>query len=486
MRYLLVLALAASVFAAQPLSPAEEALLAPITANVLKGHISFLASDALEGRDTPSKGLDVAAEYIASQFRRNGLEPAGDDGYFQTANYVNVTQPADGLEITLTSGGKSWKSDREHVMISSSGATQVKGAAVVKVTVTDENTPLPERSLVEGKAVILIAPQPRSRAMVRKRESILELGPAIVVTGGFTGFGRTRLREASENAAQRPPMVTTSDPDFNSFVASLDDAATLDATVPAPVIQPVKLKNIIATLPGSDPALRDTYILLTAHYDHIGISPRGEGDRLNNGANDDASGVATVLALAESFAKSAARPKRTLVFMTYFGEEKGLFGSRFYGSHPVFPLTKTVANLNFEHMGRTDDTEGDRTGKITASGFDYTSLGEVLKEAGKATGIEAWKHDTNSDEFFGRSDNQSLADSGVPAITVAVSWIFPDYHRPGDHWEKINYPNMEKEVRTCALAVERIGNSTEPVKWNESNSKTSKYVEAWRKLHATN
>ncbi|MGJ5818448.1 M28 family peptidase [Paludibaculum fermentans] len=486
MRYLLVLALTATLFAAQPLSPAEEALLAPITANVLKGHISFLASDALEGRDTPSKGLDVAAEYIASQFRRNGLEPAGDDGYFQTANYVNVTQPAEGLEVTLSSGGKSWKSDKEHVMISSSGATQVKGAAVVKVTITDENTPLPERSAIEGKAVILIAPQPRSRAMVRKRESILELGPAIVVTGGFAGFGRTRLREAAEASAQRPPMITTSDPDFNTFVSTLESDATLDAAVPAPVIQPVKLKNIIATLPGSDPLLKDTYILLTAHYDHLGISPRGEGDRLNNGANDDASGVATVLALAESFARSAVRPKRTLVFMTYFGEEKGLFGSRYYGSHPVFPLVKTIANLNFEHMGRTDDNEGDRTGKITASGFDYTSLGEALTEAGKSTGIEAWKHDTNSDEFFGRSDNQSLADSGVPAITVAVSWIFPDYHRPGDHWEKINYANMEKEVRTCALTAERIANAAEPVKWNDSNPKTAKYVEAWKKLHAAN
>ncbi|WP_321470890.1 M28 family peptidase [uncultured Paludibaculum sp.] len=486
MRYLFVLALTASLFAAQPLSPAEEALLSPITANVLKGHISFLASDALDGRDTPSKGLDVAAEYIAAQFRRYGLEPAGDNGYFQSAAYVNVTQPAEGLEITLTSGGKTWKADKEHVMISSSGTAQIHAAGVVKVTITDENTPLPDRTAVEGKAVILIAPMPRSRAMLRKRESVLDLGPAIVVTGGFTGFGRTRLREAGETTAQRPPMITTSDPEFNTFVESLDAAATLEAAVPAPVLQPVTLKNIIATLPGSDPALKDTYILLTAHYDHIGISTRGEGDRLNNGANDDASGVATVLALAESFSKSTARPKRTLVFMTYFGEEKGLFGSRYYGSHPVFPLAKTIANLNFEHMGRTDDNEGDRSGKITASGFDYTTLGDALTEAGKATGIEAWKHAENSDAFFGRSDNQSLADSGVPAITVAVSWIFPDYHRPGDEWEKINYPNMEKEVRTCALAVERIANDSRPVKWNETNPKAEKYVEAWRKLHSAN
>lgn len=486
MRYLLVPALAATLFAAQPLSPAEETLFAPITANVLKGHISFLASDALEGRDTPSKGLDVAAEYIASQFRRDGLEPAGDDGYFQTAEYAMVTQPTEGLEVTLTSGGKTWKADKEHVMVSSSAAGQVHGASIVKVTIEDENTPLPERSAVEGKAVVLVAPMPRSRAMLRKREAVLELGPAIVITGGFTGFGRARLREAADVSAQHPPMITTSDPEFNNFVAALDPAATLDATVPGPVAQPVKLKNVIAKLPGSDPALSDSYILLTAHYDHLGISPRGEGDRLNNGANDDASGVATVLTLAEAFSRSAVHPKRTIVFMTYFGEEKGLVGSRYYGSHPVFPLAKTIANLNFEHMGRTDDNEGDRTGKITASGFDYTSLGEALTQAGKRTGIEAWQHEKNTDAFFGRSDNQSLADSGVPAITVTVSWIFPDYHRPGDEWPKINYPNMEKEVRTCALAVEQVANDAHPVKWNETNPKTAKYVEAWKKLHAAN
>lgn len=486
MRYLLVPALAATLFAASPLSPAEEALLAPITANVLKGHISFLASDALEGRDTPSKGLDVAAEYIAAQFRRDGLEPAGDDGYFQTANYAIVTQPTEGLEVTLTSGAKTWKSDHEHVMVSSSAATQVHGVPVVKVTIEDENTPMPERSTVEGKAVLLVAPMPRSRAMLRKRESILELGPAIVITGGFTGFGRSRLREADEAAAAHPPMVTTSDPEFNTFAASLAADATLDATVPAPEMKPVKLKNVIAKLPGSDPALKDTYILLTAHYDHIGINTRGEGDRLNNGANDDASGVATVLTLAEAFSKAHTAPKRTVVFMTYFGEEKGLVGSRYYGSHPVFPLAKTIANLNFEHMGRTDDNEGDRTGKITASGFDYTTLGEALTQAGKVTGIQAWQHEKNTDAFFGRSDNQSLADSGVPAITVTVSWIFPDYHRPGDEWPKINYPNMEKEVRTCALAVEHVANDPQPVRWLETNPKTERYFEAWKKLHSTN
>ncbi|MBI5086917.1 MAG: M20/M25/M40 family metallo-hydrolase, partial [Acidobacteria bacterium] len=226
-----------------------------------------------------------------------------------------------------------------------------------------------------------------------------------------------------------------------------------------------------------------SYVLLTAHYDHIGVSARGDGDRINNGANDDASGVASVLALAEAFSKLPQRPRRTLVFMTYFGEEKGLLGSRWYAAHPVFPLAQTVANLNFEHMGRTDDNDGPRAGRITASGFDYTTLGDVLTAAGKLTGVEAWKHERNSDAFFARSDNQALADAGIPAITVCVAWIFPDYHRPSDHWDKLDYENMRNAVATGAIAVSRVADSAEAPQWIESNPKVAKYFKAWRGLH---
>jgi Zn-dependent M28 family amino/carboxypeptidase len=241
---------------------------------------------------------------------------------------------------------------------------------------------------------------------------------------------------------------------------------------------------VIAKLPGTD--LKEQAVLLTAHYDHVGISPRGDGDRIHNGANDDASGVATVLTLAEAFSAVKERPRRTLVFMTYFGEELGLFGSRYYAKHPVVPLKDTAANLNLEHMGRTDDTDGPNTaGKITASGFDYTTIGEVLLAAGKATGIEAWKHEKNSDLFFGRSDNQALADSGVPALTLCTAWIFPDYHRPGDHWEKIDYTNMESVVRMVAVTTSRIANADSAPKWVTSNPKVEKYVKAYEALHAT-
>ena len=474
--------------AAQTLSPQETSLIERIHANTMKGHVSFLASDLLEGRDTPSRGLEIAGEYIAAQFRRVGLEPAGDNGsYFQIAPYLKVTQPMDGFKIRVElPDGKAWESTGAKVMAATYAATQFSNLEVVKVSLADENATLPPAETVRGKAVILQTSQ-RAPGLMAKRDALLAMEPAIVLTSGFISTQPFRLRLANGPKAPNVPVVVTSDTEFTRFATDLSagmTSAKLSFNAAAPVEEPIQLRNVVAKLPGSDPLLQKQYVLLTAHYDHVGISPRGDGDRIHNGANDDASGVSTVLALAEAFAAQKERPRRTLVFMTYFGEEKGLYGSRYYASHPLFPLKDTVANLNFEHMGRTDDNEGPRAGKITASGFDYTSIGDLLTAAGKDTGVEAWKHERNSDSFFARSDNQALADAGVPALTLAVAWIFPDYHRPGDHWEKIDYDNMQRVVRTCALAAQRLANADAPPQWVSSNPKVEKYVKAYQALHA--
>jgi hypothetical protein len=477
----LAIFLVGSAMAAGPVSPAESELLTSISAPTLRGHLSFLASDLLEGRDTPSRGLDLAAEYIASQFRRFGIEPAGDNGtYFQNAPYLKITQPMDGFRVRLeTPDGKSWESTGAKVIALSNEALQLSGLPVVKVTLRDKNSPLPSAEQVRGKAVVLY----RSQGMSDR--AIVEMKPALMITYAVIPPTPFRLRPATAPAPSTPPYLLSSDAEFSKFFDALPEGpthATLTANIPAPAREPIQLRNVIGKLPGSDAKLRNEAILLTAHYDHVGVASRGDGDRIHNGANDDASGVTTVLALAESLAARQLRPKRTLLFMTYFGEEKGLLGSRYYASHPVHPLRQTVANLNFEHMGRTDDSEGKREGQLTATGFDYTTLGEALTAAGAATGVTTWSHPRNSDDFFGRSDNQALADAGVPAITVSVAWIFPDYHRPSDHWEKIDLPNMEKVVRAVAVGVSRVANSDTAPQWVESHPKVKRYVEAFRKL----
>ena len=340
----------------QPLAPEQRAVVDHISADSLRGNLSFLASDLLEGRATPSRGLDLAAEYIAAQFRRAGLEPAGDDGYFQTATLADVG--------------------------------------------------------------------PRGTQLAR----------ALGVE------------------------------DLNS----------------------VKMRNVAGILRGSDPELRDTYVILSSHYDHLGMAAPGSSpgdDRIYNGANDDGSGSASVMEVANALAALPVHPKRSILFILFFGEERGLWGSHFYAAHPLVPPAQTIAQLNLEQVGRTDDSEGPQIRAAAITGFDFSDLPKVFAEAGRLTGITIAKNPRNSDPYFGRSDNQSLADLGIPAHTLSVAYDFPDYHKVSDTWEKIDYDNMAAVDRAVALGMLKLASDAAPPKWNDQYAPARRYVDAARRLH---
>jgi hypothetical protein len=320
------------------LTPEMRIVVGHITANSLRGDVSFLASDLLEGRDTPSRGLDIAGEYIAAQFRRLGFEAAGDDGYFQTV------------------------------------------------------------------------------------------------------------------------VVRPEDPDSP------------------------KSRNVAAILRGSDPELKDTYVMLSAHYDHVGLAQTGE-DRIFNGANDDASGTASVLEVANALAALHPRPKRSVLFILFCGEEKGLRGSRYYVDHPLVPLDKTVADLNLEQLGRTDAPEGRHLNSANVTGFDFSDMTPILVDAGKRVGIVVSKDAQASDRFFKLSDNEPLAKAGVPAHTLSVTYDFPDYHAVGDEWQKIDYDNMAKVDQAVGIATLRLAQALTPPHWNEAYSAAKPYAEAAKTLY---
>jgi Zn-dependent M28 family amino/carboxypeptidase len=222
-----------------------------------------------------------------------------------------------------------------------------------------------------------------------------------------------------------------------------------------------KASNVIGILQGSDPELKKTYVVISSHYDHLGILPEGDEDRIYNGANDDASGVASVIGIARALSK--LKPKRSLLFLTFFGEEKGLWGSEYYVDHPVVPLEKTVANLNLEQVGRTDSTEGPLIRKAQVTGFAYSTVGAVLKAAGVQTGVAVV--DDHREDTFERSDNYSFARHGIPAHTVGVAWEYPDYHKVSDTWEKLDYTNMARVDDMIAAAVLMIANNPVAPKW---------------------
>ncbi|MFP5262751.1 MAG: M28 family metallopeptidase [Blastocatellia bacterium] len=487
-----------------PVTDDVRAALDRISADSLRGHLSFIASDALEGRDTPSRGLDIAAEYIAAQFRRAGIEPAGDDGYFQTANWVLAERDMNGFDFRIYHRGRTTSVAKTEVSFSLDRDLALSRAAIVKVDYKDSAAIAalkPER--VAGKAIMTEIPdfrrEDRSRwaEMFRAQNQFITrmsaLKAALIISvdragGKGRGAGRGRLIDPENRrpAEESPdvPLITVHD----SRVAKLYDAAGagdyVSLRVPGVIERPVKVRNCIGILRGSDPALKDSYVLVTAHYDHIGVRPEVVGDNIFNGANDDGSGTVSVIELASAIATLKERPRRSIVFMTFFGEEKGLLGSRYYGRHPVFPIEKTVADVNLEQVGRTDSSEGPQLSNASMTGFDYSDVGKIFKAAGEVTGIDVYKNEQNSDPFFGRSDNQALADQGVPAHTLCTAFVYPDYHGAGDHWDKIDYQNMAKVDRMVALGLIMIANSAEEPKWNEANPKAARYLKAWKERHA--
>jgi len=491
----LLLALCAAALLQASLTSEEKFLTSAITANELKAHVSFLASDALEGRDTPSKGLDVAAEYIASEFRRAGLEPAGDDGYFQSAPYASVRENLSGFQFSIEQTGKTVTVPASMVRATAGSAVDLKDLPLVRVPLNASEADAAltaERS--SGRAILiqradfeaLPADQRRETylRMTRIRDKLLESKAALLIEAtGSLGPPGPRLTDLSGRKQTPPPSISIRDQAFRDFVERLpagETGARVSVRYQASDVRRVTLKNVAGLLRGSDPKLKNTYVIVSGHYDHVGV----EGGQIYNGANDDASGTSCMLALAEAMARMPDRPKRSILFLAYFGEEKGLLGSRYYGAHPLFPLAQTDANFNLEQMGRTDDNEGPNLKRVSVTGFDYSNMTDWLVDAGHDTGIKFYKHETNSDSFFGRSDNQSLADSGIPAHTLLVAFMYPDYHQPGDHWEKIDYDNMAAVTRAVGVAVLRLANSPKPVEWNAHNPRAAGYIKAAKALAA--
>lgn len=469
MRVLFLLVATVSTFAADPpLTLEMQSVTNHISATSMRGHLSFIASDLLEGRDTPSRGLDLAAEYIAAQFRRAGLEPAGDDGYFQTATVLMREPNWDGFQMTITAGGKTLQIEKSEVYLMPDRALNLDNAPMV---VVDANTSVVP-DLVKDKVVYVTNFQAARRLQGTQ--------PALILISARDLPSGPQVRDP-EGAGRGFSMNMIARPELAGLLEGAPEAR-VTLKVGAPHERPVKVRNVAGLLRGSDPALRDTYVMLTAHYDHIGMRATGE-DRIYNGANDDGSGTVSVVEIAGALAALEPRPKRSILFVTFFGEEHGLLGSRYYGRHPVVPLEKTVADLNLEQVGRTDASNGPQVNTASITGFDFSDLPHILEDAGRLVGIKVYKDNDGSDAYFNRSDNQALADVGVPSHTLCVAFSYPDYHGVGDHWEKIDYDNMARVDRAVALGLLYMASDTPPPKWNESNAGAKKYADAEKKLH---
>lgn len=286
-------------------------IAAQVNPNDLKADVSFLASDALEGRATPSRGLDIAAEYIAAQFRRVGLEPAGDDGYFQTAAYVQLKPSTDGLELILTINGRKLVIDKSAIVVLRPGQLNLENADAVIAPPPEQTTPV---EVTPGGATF---PSERYKGKIvitdlRGLVTMSRSQAALLIIAGNPGdvaaSGSVLLIEASAPAQTGAPTLFVTDPAVRSALQEAKDApVNVSAHIPGPAEEPVKVRNVIGVLRGSDPDWKDTCVIVSAHYDHLGLRANSRGDNIFNGANDDASGAAGVVAIAKALASQASR-----------------------------------------------------------------------------------------------------------------------------------------------------------------------------------
>jgi len=482
-----------------PLPPEIQSVLNAIQPGNLRGNLSFLASDALQGRYTPSPGLDVAAEFIASRFRASGLEPGGPE-FFQVAHMIDRRLPRMQTEMTLEhGGGKSSVAAQTITVLAVNRASRIEHAPALVFPTRDPD--LLKGKDISGKAVISVQPDFEKLASGEATEvydkmsafdaAVLSSDAAveIIVVHGTTLEPESRLIPAEKAILTRPPQIQVNSEELRNWVQHPSEGRFVSVQIPAPEDQKTAAKNVIGILRGSDPNLKNTCVLITAHYDHIGTTEtaghlavpakdQNNNDHIYNGANDDASGTVSVIEIATAIARMNRRPKRSIVFMTFFGEERGELGSQYYARHPVFPMTNTIADVNLEQVGRTDSTTGPQVNTASLTGFDYSDLPRYFVNAGRETGVNVYLDKEGSDAYFLRSDNAAFAEEGVPAHTLTVAFDYPDYHGLGDEWQKIDYDNMARVDRMIVLALLRIANSTVAPLWNSNNPKTASFRQA--------
>ncbi len=479
------------------LTAAEERAVNNISAASLRGHLSFIASDALGGRPTPSKGQQVAAEYIAAQFRRVGLEAAGDSGYFQTCRLSALVPDPDGFVFRVHGGGREVEVSQTRFEMDGIAPVKIDGMPLVKVD-TDEGITIPE-AVTSGKAVIASIPS-RSSPVARKERSVpdfprrlLSQGARFVILLDRNNSESTAYFDRAEldtpgpwrerGGSHKSDVAIVNDPELIEAFDAMplgNSGATLTLHLAAPKPGTISILNVAGLLRGSDSELRDSYVVVSAHYDGTGTRPGALGDRIWNAANDDGSGTVSVIEIAAALAGLEPRPRRSILFLSFSGEELGSLGARCYVNHPLIPMQKTIADLNLEQVGRSDSPEGDMTNRVSVTGDDYSDVGAIIRRAAMFSGITVQKPKRGSDPYFERSDNLPFAEAGVPAHTICVALEYPDYHGAGDEWEKIDYENMARTDRMIAGAVLTLAQNTAVPAWNRANPVVQRFIDRAR------
>jgi hypothetical protein len=433
----------------------------PITEASVRGHLEFLASDALNGRGSGTRDEWIAASYLGAQMRQWGLEPLGDSGGF--VQQIEIERPETAAPPTLTVDGKAYTHGREiRVQVLSAArvsgplqkftpGTPVKAGAVLLMPAT----PLPAAPTAPGRPT---PPVTTGAVIVLTLENPNQPKPA---TGARLPAAPPRFVGVESPAPRRATSIALNRETYDA-IAGLAEGATVVVEAEVKPGPRTTTWNAVGRLTGSDSAFAAEVILLSAHLDHVGArtAPNAASgtDTIFNGADDDASGSVAVLELARALALGP-RPKRTLVFAFFGSEETGGLGSRFFADRPVVPLAQIVANLQFEMIGRPDAKVPAQT--LWLTGYERSTLGPALARQGAR--IVQDPHPEQS--FFTRSDNIQFAYRGVIAHTVSSFGLHKEYHQPSDEIGLIDFRHMTDTIRSMLDPIRWLANSGFRPEW---------------------
>ncbi len=506
-----------------------------IEESTLRAHVKFLADDLLEGRGPGGRGGMLAAKYIAAQFEALGLEPAADHNYLQLVQMIGSRpDPANRLTIKSGAGSQDFKfaddfvagSDVEQTEVPISGdivfvgygisapeanwddykGVDVRGK-ILLMMVNDPPATATEPNLFGGKALTYYGRWTYKYEEAARRGAA---GAILIHTNESAGYGWSVIRNSwgSERFSLLPDAKTPV-LKLKSWVTdevakkiaqaggfNLDELrksatsrsfkpVTLGAKVDTTLrmqVQRMTSPNVVAIFRGNDPTLKNEYVTFSAHWDHLGIRPDQPGDNIYNGAVDNATGIAGVLAIAKACAALTIKPKRSILFIATTAEEQGLLGAEYYARNPLVPLKDTVANINIDSMnvlGQTSD--------ITPLGADRSTLGKFVEEVAKENNLTISPDSRPEQGSFYRSDHFPFAKAGVPAVNFEPGSKFVGhnekwgeeqfgdynehrYHQPSDEYSpNWDFTGMVQQGKLAFLIGLRVANAIETPQWNKGD-----------------
>ena len=526
---LAALSLSASAIAQSPAPAAQAAATTPdFSADAFRAHVTFLADDLLEGREAGTRGYDIASRYVATQFAALGLQPAGANGsWYQPVQFVRFTGAGN---ATITIGGRTFTQGHEMTMRGSPDPAplnvdaplvfvgygldmpshgmddyrglDVRGKIVVVLSGVPAGTPSDvaahlsrEKSRMAGArgAIGMITVRTRADAAQAPWERAVRFGnrpgTTWVDTDGTPFQDAAGLRFSagvSEEAAQtlftgaRRQLSDVLDEAARAGSRPRGFALTQTARVTREPGTATRFgsQNVVAILPGTDPSVANEYVLLTAHLDHIGIrDPRptdaANADRINNGAMDNATGIATLIEVARAFSRPGNRPRRPIIIAAVTAEEKGLLGAGFLAHHPVVPAGgRVISDVNLDMPILTYDFQD-----VVAFGAEHSTMGAIVARAAARMGVRLSPDPLPEEGLFTRSDHYNFVRMGVPSVFLMTGFanggeaqfrgfLATRYHNVGDDLsQNINWQAGAKFAQLNYLITREIADGTEVPRW---------------------